>query len=131
MGIMEKKMETTIVYWGYIGIMEKKMETTVTIVYWGYMGIMEKKMETTIVYWGYIGILEKKMETTIMGYIGVRGSLGGLKGSYFQAERGVGKGPFCKGSPEAGPKPGTPKSTVTKPSQTLADNAGVMDSMLE
>ena len=29
------KMETTIVYWGYIGIMENKMETT--IVYWGYM----------------------------------------------------------------------------------------------
>ena len=46
-GIMEKKMETTIVYWGYIGIMEKKMETT--IVYWGYIGIMENKMETTIV----------------------------------------------------------------------------------
>ena len=37
-----------------IGIMEKKMETT--IVYWGYIGIMEKKMETTIVYWGYIFI---------------------------------------------------------------------------
>ena len=32
--MMEKKMETTIVYWGSIyGIMEKKMETT--IVYWG------------------------------------------------------------------------------------------------
>ena len=30
--IMEKKLETTIVYWGYIGIMEKKMDT---IVYWG------------------------------------------------------------------------------------------------
>ena len=29
-GIMEKKMETTIVYWGYIGIMEKNMETTFT-----------------------------------------------------------------------------------------------------
>ena len=26
---MEKKMETTIVYWGYIGITEKKMETTI------------------------------------------------------------------------------------------------------
>ena len=25
-GIMEKKMETTIAYWGYIRIMEKKME---------------------------------------------------------------------------------------------------------
>ena len=31
---MEKNMETTIVYWGYIG---------------GYRGIVEKKMETTIV----------------------------------------------------------------------------------
>ena len=30
--IMDKKMETTIVYWGYIG---------------DYIGIMEKKMETT------------------------------------------------------------------------------------
>ena len=40
----------------YIGIMEKKMETT--IVDWVYIGIMEKKMETTIVYWGYIGMME-------------------------------------------------------------------------
>ena len=31
---MEKEMETTIVYWGYIGIMEKKMETTK-----GYIGL--------------------------------------------------------------------------------------------
>ena len=35
-------METTIVYrglsWGCIGIMEKKMETT--IVYWGYIGVI-------------------------------------------------------------------------------------------
>ena len=29
MGIMEKKMETTIVYWGNLGIMEKKMEATI------------------------------------------------------------------------------------------------------
>ena len=36
----------------YIGIMEKKMETT--IVHWGNIGIMEKKMETTIVHWGCI-----------------------------------------------------------------------------
>ena len=28
-GIMEKGMETTIVYWGDIGIMENKMETTI------------------------------------------------------------------------------------------------------
>ena len=26
---MEKKMEATIVYWGYIGIMENEMETTI------------------------------------------------------------------------------------------------------
>ena len=39
-GIMEKKMETTVEYWGYIGIMEKNMETTT--VSWAYMGIMEK-----------------------------------------------------------------------------------------
>ena len=46
----------------YIGIMEKKMETTE--VYWCDVGIMEKQMETTIVCWGSIGIMEKKMETT-------------------------------------------------------------------
>ena len=34
-GIMEKKMETTIVYWGFVGIMEKKMETTR-----GYIGVI-------------------------------------------------------------------------------------------
>ena len=48
-------------YWGYIGIMEKKMEATV--VYWGYLGIMEKKMEAAVIYWRYIGIMENKMET--------------------------------------------------------------------
>ena len=29
---MQKNIETTIVYWGYIGIMESKMATTVA--YW-------------------------------------------------------------------------------------------------
>ena len=29
MGIMEKKMEATVVYWGYIGIMETNMEATI------------------------------------------------------------------------------------------------------
>ena len=29
MGIMEKKMESTIVYWRYIGIMEEKMKTAI------------------------------------------------------------------------------------------------------
>ena len=28
---MKNKMETTIVYWGYIGIMEKKMETIICV----------------------------------------------------------------------------------------------------
>ena len=45
-GIMEEKMETTVVYGCDVGIMEKEMETT--IVYWGSIGIMEKKMETTL-----------------------------------------------------------------------------------
>ena len=42
-GIMEKKMETIIISWGYIrailghiGIMEKNMETTIMVLYWGY-----------------------------------------------------------------------------------------------
>ena len=39
---------------GYFGIVEKNMETT--IVYCGYIGIMDKKMVTTILYWGYIGL---------------------------------------------------------------------------
>ena len=52
-GIMKKKMKTTVVCWGYIGTMEKKMETTT--VYWVYIGIMEKKMETNIVYGVILG----------------------------------------------------------------------------
>ena len=59
-GIMEKKMETTIVCRGYIGIMQKKMETT--IVCRGYIGIMEKKMETSIVCRGYLGVMERRMD---------------------------------------------------------------------
>ena len=50
-------------YWVYIGIMEKKMETTIMgyIGYilgllWGLIGVLEKKMKTTIVYWGNIGV---------------------------------------------------------------------------
>ena len=31
---MEKKMETTIVYWGYEGIMEKEMEAPIYIGFW-------------------------------------------------------------------------------------------------
>ena len=61
-GVMENRLEATIVYWGYIGAMETKMETTT--VYGGYIGIMESRMEAAIVYWGYIGIMAKKMETT-------------------------------------------------------------------
>ena len=42
-GIMEKKTQTTTMgsYRGSIGVMENKMETT--IVYWGYIGIMEMR----------------------------------------------------------------------------------------
>ena len=32
-------METTVVYWGYIGIMEKKMEATILGSYRGYIYI--------------------------------------------------------------------------------------------
>ena len=49
-------------YYSILGVYRdngKKIETT--IVYWGFIGIMEKKMETTIVYWGFIGILENQM----------------------------------------------------------------------
>ena len=35
---MEKKVEATIVYWGYLGIMENEMETTG--VYRGHVRIM-------------------------------------------------------------------------------------------
>ena len=42
--IMETKTETTRVYRGYIGMMEKQMETTIV---YGENG----KMETAIVYW--------------------------------------------------------------------------------
>ena len=59
--------------YGYEGIMEKKMETTIMGLYRvkGYIGIMEKNMETTIMglcrVKGYIGIMEKNMEATIWG----------------------------------------------------------------
>ena len=42
---------------GHIGIMEKKMETT--IVYWGDKGIVEKKMETTIVWTGKLNVFPR------------------------------------------------------------------------
>ena len=62
LGIMENKVETTIVSWVYIKIMENKMDTT--IVYWGYIGIMENKMGTTIVLWGIyrgnIGVMNER-----------------------------------------------------------------------
>ena len=44
---------------GNIGIMEKKMETT--IVNSGKIGLMETNMETTIVNRGNIGLMKKKM----------------------------------------------------------------------
>ena len=35
-------------YRGYVGLMESKMETTIIGLYRGYIGIMEKNMEATI-----------------------------------------------------------------------------------
>ena len=55
------------IHWGSNGIMENKMETT--IVYRGYIGIMENKLETTIVYRGYIRIISKSSKARpIMTY---------------------------------------------------------------
>ena len=72
-------METTKVYWGIglsltLGVMEKKMETTIM------ENQMEKKMENEmetreymrIIIFGYIGIMAKKMETSIV-YCGILG----------------------------------------------------------
>ena len=57
--MMEKQMETTIVYWGYIGMMEKNMETTIMGLYRDYGGqrcrLQELRMETTKM--GSIGII--------------------------------------------------------------------------
>ena len=39
---METIMGYIVSIWGYIGIMEKKIETT--IIYWGNTGIMETKI---------------------------------------------------------------------------------------
>ena len=59
-------METSIVYWGYIGITEKRLETTIVWYIGGYIWIMEERMETTIiVYWGSTEIMEKRMGATI------------------------------------------------------------------
>ena len=71
-GVPEKgccRFQAPCSYWVW-GVMEKKMETA--IVYWDNIRIMEKKMETAIVYWDNIRIMEKKMETTI-GYLGLYG----------------------------------------------------------
>ena len=46
-----------------MGIMEKKMETTIT----GYIGII--RYIYIYIYWGYIGVMKKNMGTSIMGYI--------------------------------------------------------------
>ena len=48
---MDKQMDTTLVYWGFIGIMEEKMETT--IMYWGYIGNNGKENEN---YYGTLGL---------------------------------------------------------------------------
>ena len=49
---MEKKMETTILIWGYIGIMEKKMETTILI--WGLYRDNGKEKWKLLYYFGVI-----------------------------------------------------------------------------
>ena len=48
LGTMEKEMETTIVYRGYMGGNGQENGNYYTIVFGGYMGIMEKIMETII-----------------------------------------------------------------------------------
>ena len=68
MWMMEKNMETTTYsILGYIGIMEKKVKTTT--VYWGYIMLHRdngKEHGNYYVNWGYIGITEKNMETAIV-----------------------------------------------------------------
>ena len=48
-GIMEKNMETTTVYWVFVGRMEKKMQTTTACLV--FIEVMEKKMITTTLFW--------------------------------------------------------------------------------
>ena len=64
MGIMEKKMEATVVYWGLYG---GKLPYNIGV----YMGIMEKKMEAIIVYWGSYGDNGKENGSyySILGFI--------------------------------------------------------------
>ena len=93
MGIMEKKMETTISSWGYMGIMEKKNGNYCSILglcgYNVYIGIMERKMDTTVVYWGYMGIMEEKLETIIQYILGLIGDNGTANGNYYIVHIGV------------------------------------------
>ena len=59
---MEKKMKTTIAYWGYIGIVKKENGN-----YRDYSCYI--KVGVLGLFWSYIGIVKRKMET--MGIIGV------------------------------------------------------------
>ena len=52
MGIMEKKVETTIMVFSGAMWVGSWRYIYIYIYIGGYIGIMEKKMETTIVYWG-------------------------------------------------------------------------------
>ena len=47
-------------YWGYIGMMEKTLETN--ILYWDYIGVIIG------LHWGYIGIVEKTRETALASH---------------------------------------------------------------
>ena len=67
MGIMENKVETTIMENQKEKKMENEMETGIILgLYWGYMGIMENKMETTIMENQMEKNVVNEMETTIM-----------------------------------------------------------------
>ena len=52
-----------------LGLRDNGKKLEATMVYWGYIGIKEKKMEANIVYWGYIRIKEK--EWKLLWYTGV------------------------------------------------------------
>ena len=61
LGLVQPPISCRVLFYcGYIGMMEKKMETT--MMGYIYIGIILG------FYWGYIGIMEERMETTQRGY---------------------------------------------------------------
>ena len=83
---------------GYIRIMEKKMETT--IVYWGYIGIMDKKMETTTVYTrprmklGVIRTYELRQGKEITSHIMPHNNIPGLRPHVFLKPKSLNTTPY-------------------------------------